>query len=292
MNKIHENRSGEEHIILDLKELNSDFSIKICSANYSCARHPLFKHSHGELTEITFVLKGKQVYSVNNQFYAVNSGEVFITHPYEEHSSGSYPEDKSILYYILIDLEKHKNDIVGYGEEGDFIVQNINNIEKRVFRGNNNLKVLHKNIMNIYKSNHKYKQTLIKNYISQFLININDCAIKSTEPSTQSNIQSSVDYINANIKENIKIDTLAKMSKLSVSRFKSNFTRQVGIPPHEYILRQKIEYIKNVLVTKDQSITEIAYDMSFSSSQHLSTVFKRFTSKTPKEYRLLKSNEH
>lgn len=291
MNKKHENNSGEEYSIIDLKELDSDFSIKICSANYSCARQPLSKHSHNEMTEITYVLKGKQVYTVNDQFYVVNSGEVFITHPYEEHSSGNYPEDKSILNYILIDLEKHKNDIVGYGEEGDLIVQSINNIEKRVFRGNNNLKILHKNIKNIYKSNHKYKQTLIKNYISQFLINIYDCAVKSTEHSTQSNIQTAVDYINANIKDNIQIDTLAKLSKLSVSRFKANFTRQVGIPPHEYILRQKIEYIKNILITKDKSITEIAYDMSFSSSQHLSTVFKKFTSKTPKEYRLLKSNE-
>lgn len=290
MKKSQEYHVNDEQIVLDLGELNNDFSVKVCMANYTRTHQPLCKHSHDAMTEIVYVLKGKQVYNVNGSDYVVNSGEVFITHPYEEHSSGLYPEDKSILYYILIDLEKHKNDIIGYKKEGELIVQSLNKIEKRVFKGNNSLKVILTNIINLYKSNHAFKQTQIRIYISQFLINIYDCAVKANEHRNESNMQMVVEYINSNIMDEIKIETLARICKLSVSRFKANFTSQVGMPPHEYILRQKIEIVKNILVTTDERITDIAYDMSFSSSQYLSTVFKKFTFKTPKEFRLLKTN--
>ncbi|MDO8685397.1 MAG: hypothetical protein Q7J78_01860 [Clostridiales bacterium] len=63
------------------------------------------------------------------------------------------------MFYILIDLEKHKNDIIGYGKEGELIVQSLNKIEKRVFKGNNNIKVIHENIMKMFNSNYIYDST-------------------------------------------------------------------------------------------------------------------------------------
>jgi AraC-like DNA-binding protein len=64
-----------------------------------------------------------------------------------------------------------------------------------------------------------------------------------------------------------------------------NFRKQTGLPPHEYIIRQRVEHAKYMLVNTDMSITGIAYKLLFSSSQYFSTVFKRFTMVTPNQYR-------
>ena len=78
---------------------------------------------------------------------------------------------------------------------------------------------------------------------------------------------------------------LAEIAGLSEARFKINFRKQVGIPPREYVLRRKIETAKHILKNSDMTITELAHKMSFSSSQYFSTVFKRFTLMSPKEFR-------
>ena len=54
----------------------------------------------------------------------------------------------------------------------------------------------------------------------------------------------------------------------------------------EYGLRLKIEKANHLLNANKRSITDIAYDLGFSSSQYFATVFKRYQSITPGEYRL------
>ena len=78
------------------------------------------------------------------------------------------------------------------------------------------------------------------------------------------------------------------MAHLSEGRFKTNFRLYTGLPPREYILRQKIKCAKRLLKEESLSITQISYQLGFSSSQYFSTVFKRFTTLSPIDYR----NQH
>ena len=83
------------------------------------------------------------------------------------------------------------------------------------------------------------------------------------------------------VKDDIKIEELACQIVLSVSRFHYNFVKAAGIPPREYILRRKIDSAKNELLYSDRTVTEIAYEYGFSSSQYFATVFKRFCYMSP-----------
>ena len=99
-------------------------------------------------------------------------------------------------------------------------------------------------------------------------------------------------YIENHIKDDIKIEELAKQMALSVSRFHFNFVKATGIPPREYILRRKIESAKNDLWSSDRTVTEIAYEYGFSSSQYFATVFKRFCCMSPLDYRCNAGSHH
>ena len=51
-----------------------------------------------------------------------------------------------------------------------------------------------------------------------------------------------------------------------------------------YIILQKIEYAKQLIVSTDLSLTEIAFQLNYSSVAHLSTQFKNVTGITPSAF--------
>ena len=63
------------------------------------------------------------------------------------------------------------------------------------------------------------------------------------------------------------------------------FSDVEGITIEKYVILQKVERIKELLVYDELTISEIAYKMNYSSSQHLSRQFKSTTGLTPSEFK-------
>ena len=131
------------------------------------------------------------------------------------------------------------------------------------------------------------KKVLIQGLLIKYFEQIIICEKASHEKSHSipKDIQSTIEYIDANPHISISIEELADLACLSVSRFKQKFKDYVGVPPYEYMIRKKIELSQDMLRFTDMLITQIAVELDFSSSQHFSKVFKKFTCMTPGEYR-------
>jgi AraC-like DNA-binding protein len=104
--------------------------------------------------------------------------------------------------------------------------------------------------------------------------------IRATSPA----IKASLEFIAQNQQEWLSVAQVAEEVDLSESYFKILFREEVGLPPAEYMLRQKVEAAKIALGDSECNITELAYRLGFSSSQYFATVFKRFTNQTPSDY--------
>ncbi len=65
-----------------------------------------------------------------------------------------------------------------------------------------------------------------------------------------------------------------------------------GITIERFILRQKIERVKEFLFYDELSLTEIAYQMNYSSVAHLSAQFKKETGLTPSKFKKLRKPGH
>jgi AraC-like DNA-binding protein len=63
------------------------------------------------------------------------------------------------------------------------------------------------------------------------------------------------------------------------------FSTVEGITIEKYILAQKTERIKELIVYNELSLSEIAFQMNYSSVAHLSTQFKKETGMTPTTFR-------
>ena len=69
------------------------------------------------------------------------------------------------------------------------------------------------------------------------------------------------------------------------------FSSLENVTIEKYIILQKIEKVKELLVYGELTLSEIAYQLHYSSVAHLSNQFKQVTGFTPTEFKKLKSHQ-
>ena len=69
------------------------------------------------------------------------------------------------------------------------------------------------------------------------------------------------------------------------------FAEVEGITIEQYIIQQKIEKVKEYLVYDELSLSQIAFNMGYSSTAHLSAQFKKVTGLTPSQFKALQHKE-
>ena len=84
-------------------------------------------------------------------------------------------------------------------------------------------------------------------------------------------------------------DILSESLHYEYNYLSSLFSSVEGITLEQYIIRQKIEKVKELLFYDELNLSEIAYKLGYSSVAHLSGQFKKVTGFTPSE--LKKSRE-
>lgn len=94
------------------------------------------------------------------------------------------------------------------------------------------------------------------------------------------------DYIDEHLDQEIKLLDLAQLVGLSPFYFSRLFKQSIGIPPHQYVLQQRVERAKQLLKTTKLPITEIAISCGFSSHSHLGKLIRQCTGLSPKAYRI------
>lgn len=70
----------------------------------------------------------------------------------------------------------------------------------------------------------------------------------------------------------------------SISRL---FSEVEGITIEQFFNLQKIEKTKELLIYDEQSLSQISFNLGYSSTQHLSTQFKKLTGMTPTQFKQL-----
>lgn len=92
-------------------------------------------------------------------------------------------------------------------------------------------------------------------------------------------------YIGDNLEARLSLQDLAGLLQMNVYRFIRSFKQSTSVPPHQYVLRQRVARAKSLLSDPDLSITEVALRSGFASHSHFATAFRRITNVTPRSYR-------
>jgi len=109
-------------------------------------------------------------------------------------------------------------------------------------------------------------------------------------PSTQGRLapwqeRRAKEFMDAHLHEEIYLSQVARECKLSSSHFARAFRRSTGLPPHRWLLGQRVERAKRLMVTSMLPLAEIALACGFADQSHLSRVFTQKIGTTPNAWR-------
>ena len=100
-------------------------------------------------------------------------------------------------------------------------------------------------------------------------------------------IKRAVEFIHRHYHEKHSLEEIAAEACLRQYHFCRLFHRLVGLPYHEYVTLMRIEKAKVLLQqTPYHSITEIGYEIGFGGLRNFESCFKKFTGRTPHQYRI------
>ena len=108
---------------------------------------------------------------------------------------------------------------------------------------------------------------------------------KSVFENTVGRFDKSIRYIHTHLRYELTVEDLAAMEFLGVSRYREVFRAITGVSPNEYITRLRIERAKDLLSQNNASVASVAEAVGYTNRHYFHRLFKKYTDKTPGEYR-------
>ena len=86
--------------------------------------------------------------------------------------------------------------------------------------------------------------------------------------------------------EPLDVRAVATVAHLSEAHFSRSFRATFGETPHRYLQRRRVERAMFLLRETDRSITDICFDVGFTSLGTFSRTFREIVGETPSDYRV------
>ncbi len=245
---------------------------------------PVPPHYHKGCFEIGLCLRGRFVLENKDLKHNILAGQLFINNPEDTHRMLDYPKG-TVLYGVLI--KTNKQNILRFTK-----VESAE-IRKRLYKLPTHLAVninyVKQSFMDIFRKYETlqgtYRRLCIATACMNLVTNLLEATLEPTSPSQADRINDIIDTLRNAPGKSYDIDTLAHRAALSPSHFITQFKQLTGLPPHHFLIKCRLDAAKLLLGNTSTSITEIAHELGFCSSQHFSSHFKRSTGVTPLAWR-------
>lgn len=228
---------------------------------------------------IGFVENGKRKLSCKNKEYIINSGDIILFNPFENHTCEQL--DNMPLDYRCLNINTNiMQKMVFEINKKDYIPEFSQNviIKNELFYL---LHDLHKMILE--KQNDFHKEELFFFLIEQLIAKYSDSNKELNAEKVNNKIELICKYLENNYSKRITLDELADLSSLNKYYLLRAFTKFKGITPYRYLQNIRINKAQKMLENGTE-VLEAAMSSGFSDQSHFTNFFKEFTGLTPKQY--------
>lgn len=238
--------------------------------------------SHPGRYELLYLHTGIKQIAIGGDEYTLRGGDVLIIRPGEAHGQETGVQDRTTIYYLHLRSPAEMPDFLGMSQaERDEVSLRLNGM--RQFRAGRLLRQLIQDIFAAARTEDAMTPVRIRALLALMLCEIPQ-GMENASPMPL-DMAEIVSYIDAHPEEIHSIDALAARCALSPPRFKQKFKEATGVPPAEYAARIRMRRARDLLLHTDATVTAIAMELGFSSSQHFAQFFRRYAGLSPTAFR-------
>jgi AraC-like DNA-binding protein len=92
-------------------------------------------------------------------------------------------------------------------------------------------------------------------------------------------------YIKSHLTEKLNIDALSQMAYMSKASFFRAFKHEMGMSPVDYIIKERIEFAKQLLHNPYCSMADACFKAGFNNQHYFSRAFRKIAGTTPSLYK-------
>lgn len=246
-------------------DLNGFFPISVHVHEFSS----FSAHRH-DFCEFEYILEGQSQTNINGLYYPLKKSDaVFIT-PADIHGCQMPAE------------EKMKTITVHFSPDA---VPSFSNLTSGVIKCSKELQIAFLQLLEESRINDDLSDLAVKNMLERIIILANRDNKKIAPALHPAGISSALAYIHKNFKEKITIDDVCQACGYSAPSLCKNFKEQTGMTVLSYINKQRLDCAQRMLLTFEDSVSDICYTCGFSSVRQFNRAFKKVFGCSPSEYK-------
>lgn len=254
-----------------------------------------------EELKIYYVTEGKFDWMIDNQLYILYPGDIALIRPGQYFGSEKGFFDLGALWWITIQAAKLEGaDKMQLGKWSS-----VSTTENHLIGGI--LSLNNKPVLSGFKTAGEIFQQLQKelfiqeigyrtrtnHLIDELLISL--IRQLTSQDTKRRDFPQSFLQLEQLLRDNLShqwtVEEMAVTVRLGISAFTEKVKNYTGFPPLNYLINIRISEAIKLLKRTDLTLTDIALDTGFYSSQHFSTTFKKITGYTPSQFKKNNTNK-
>lgn len=93
------------------------------------------------------------------------------------------------------------------------------------------------------------------------------------------------EYVSQRLGDRIDLAQLAEIAGLSACHFSRAFKQSMGVPPHRFVMRERVVAAARLVRSTNRSLLDISLELGFSDQSHFTRCFSEVIGDTPRAYR-------
>jgi AraC family transcriptional regulator len=94
-----------------------------------------------------------------------------------------------------------------------------------------------------------------------------------------------LEHIEANLAAPLRNKDLAELAEYSEFHFNVAFRNSLGASPHEFLIRRRIDRARQLMLSTDMPLCEVAFECGLADQAHMSRLFRRYVGASPAAWR-------
>jgi AraC-like DNA-binding protein len=276
----------------DIK-LNTHPHIEMFSRNKYASRVHSNKHKNNGI-EICYSYRGVFHWEIEGVTTKISKGECSVTLPWQKHGAQNDMFDLGDLAWIIIVPENFsEKGQLQLGEWSSLPLHIVENLGEKLtnelpsFIGTiPELPGLFKEVYNEFSRKSVGYEWRVNRLVDDLLLSL----LRAMQGDDELKIENTLSIkfkklVNENISKQWAVSDLAENLFLSRSSLSEKLRQETGYPPMEYLNQLRIGHAKKIMLETKGSITDVALQCGFSTSQYFASVFKKWEGVSPTNFK-------